>query len=266
MYDLETGQSSWSVAGHSLIVNSVDGCGGLASPGGAPEVVSGARDGCVKVWDPRVKEAVAAMEPESREAARDCWAVAFGNNFGEERCVAAGFDNGDVKMFDLRTNTVVWETNVSNGVCAIEFDRKDIEMNKMVVGALEANFAVYDLRTRSAEEGFAHLTEKGAHKGSTVWQCRHLPQKRDVFATTGGNGSVNVYKYKYPVQRFKVNAETGDRTGVMGTLEELASTTLSTQPIASFDWSADKEGLCVMGSFDQTVRVAIVTNLGTEGQ
>ena len=35
-------------------------------------------------------------------------------------------------MYDLRTNLVRWETNVRNGVCSIEFDRKDIEMNKMV--------------------------------------------------------------------------------------------------------------------------------------
>ena len=40
-------------------------------------------------------------------ARRDCWAVALGNSFDdEERCLLAGYDNGDVKMFDLRTNTV----------------------------------------------------------------------------------------------------------------------------------------------------------------
>jgi hypothetical protein len=33
------------------------------------------------------------------------------------------------------------------------------------------------------------------------------------------------------------------------------------QPISSFDWHSDKEGLCVMGSYDQSVRVAIVTKL-----
>jgi hypothetical protein len=32
------------------------------------------------------------------------------------RCIAAGFDNGDVKLFDLRTNTIRWEGNVNNGV------------------------------------------------------------------------------------------------------------------------------------------------------
>lgn len=55
---------------------------------------------------------------------RDCWAVAVGNSYNDaERCVLAGYDNGDVKMFDLRTNTVRWEGNVRNGVCGVQFDR-----------------------------------------------------------------------------------------------------------------------------------------------
>lgn len=38
---------------------------------------------------------------------RDCWSVAFGNSYNdEERCVLAGYDNGDVKLFDLRMNKV----------------------------------------------------------------------------------------------------------------------------------------------------------------
>ena len=37
--------------------------------------------------------------PQDAEGARDCWTVAFGNSFSaEERCVAAGYDNGDVKV------------------------------------------------------------------------------------------------------------------------------------------------------------------------
>ena len=47
---------------------------------GAPELVTGSRDGLVKVWDPRQKgDPVATMEPGEGEAKRDCWAVAFGN-------------------------------------------------------------------------------------------------------------------------------------------------------------------------------------------
>ena len=35
----------------------------------------------------------------------------------------------------------------------------------------------------------------------------------------------------------------------------------STQPISTFDWNTDKEGLCVMGCLDQTIRVLICTKL-----
>ena len=53
----------------------------------------------------------------------------------------------------------------------------------------------------------------------------------------------------------------GVEEGVVGTVDLLNSRTFSTQPINSFDWHHDKEGLCVFGSFDQSVRVGIVTKL-----
>jgi len=34
-----------------------------------------------------------------------------------ERIVCAGYDNGDIKMFDLRNMSLKWETHVKNGVC-----------------------------------------------------------------------------------------------------------------------------------------------------
>lgn len=75
---------------------------------GAPEIATCGRDGCVRVWDVRQQDApVAAFEPADASNIRDCWCVAFGNSFNdEERCLLAGYDNGDVKMFDLRMNKV----------------------------------------------------------------------------------------------------------------------------------------------------------------
>jgi hypothetical protein len=39
------------------------------------------------------------------------------------RVVAAGYDNGDVKILDLVAGKMRWETNVSNGVCGLEARR-----------------------------------------------------------------------------------------------------------------------------------------------
>lgn len=62
----------------------------------------------------------------------------------------AGYDNGDVKMFDLRMNAVRWQANVGNGVCGVQFDRQDIEMNKFAVTCLESVFKVLLAYAQSA--------------------------------------------------------------------------------------------------------------------
>lgn len=252
----------YSVKGHKEIINCIDGVGGLGIGEGAPEIATGSRDGSVKVWDPRQKnDAVATMEPGEGETKRDCWTVAFGHAYNShDRCVCAGYDNGDIKLFDLRNMSLRWETNVKNGVTNIEFDRKDINMNKLTATCLESKFHVFDMRTQHPKKGFASLSEK-AHK-STVWLAKHLPQNRDVFMTTGGNGSLHLWKYNYPAQRVSKDSE-GAEEGVMGSVSLAQNVTLSTQPISSFDWSPDKMGLCVCTAFDQTLRVLIVTKLNT---
>jgi WD40 repeat protein len=215
--------------------------------------------GCVKVWDQRQKnDPVATMEPAEGEVKRDCWTVAFGNSFSDsDRCVCAGYDNGDIKLFDLRTMTLKWETNVKNGVCSVEFDRKDIKMNKLVATTLESQFHVYDLRTQHPEKGFASLCEKTTQ--STIWGVRHLPQNREIFGTVGG-GSLHLWKYSYPSSRVTQD-DKNVPIGVIGSVNLLQNSILSTQPVASLDWHPDKIGLCVCCSFDQTARVCIVTKL-----
>lgn len=146
---------------HSAIINAIDGCGGLVGKG-APEIATASRDGAVKVWDTRQKDApVATMAPEDGSPARDCWAVAFGNSTDDyDRCVVAGYDNGDIKMFDLRNMSLLWEANLPSGICGVEFDRKDIAMNKLLVTGLESALHVFDLRTQHPSKGFTGKRER----------------------------------------------------------------------------------------------------------
>ncbi|XP_051170424.1 dynein axonemal assembly factor 10 [Leptopilina boulardi] len=261
IYDLENpSMPIYTADAHKEIINSIDGVAGSKVGSGPPELVTGSRDGTVKVWDPRQNDRpVTVIEPTDCETRRDCWAVAFGNSYNsEERIVVSGYDNGDIKMFDLRRMALQWECNVKNGVCCLEFDRNDIFMNKLVATTLESKFYVFDLRTQHPKKGFSYLCEK-AHK-STVWVVRHLPQNRDIFATCGGGGSVCLWKYNYPSNRKQVGPE-GTEQGVMGTLNSLQNSNISSQPISSLDWSPDKLGLAVCTSFDQCIRVLITTKL-----
>ena len=260
VWDLEKSVNPiWTTKAHVNIINAIDGFGGQTRGCGAPEIVTCGRDGRVCVWDPRQRDApVAALEPETPDSARDCWSVAFGNAYNnDDRCVVAGYDNGDVKLFDLRVNAVRWETNVKNGVCSVSFDRQDIEMNKLSVCCLESRYHVFDMRTKHPQKGYASLTE-GAVANSTVWGCDWLPQNREVCMVRSGDGGLSLYRYHYPDQRRLQDAE-GLNYGVPGSLTLEANRQISTQPICSFNWSPDKEGLCVMASFDQCIRVGIVT-------
>jgi WD40 repeat protein len=256
IWDVERlGTPVFQAAAHRSIVNAIDG----ALFAGPPEVATGSRDGAVKVWDARQPERpVAVLEPASADLARDCWAVAFGNSYNtHDRVLAAGYDNGDLKLFDLRTMTMRWQTNVNNGVCSVRFDRPDIEMNKLLLTTLEGRVRVYDLRTFHPTVGYSHLEER-MHAG-TVWTGAPLPQSREVFMSCG-NGELALSRYTYPPQRTVADHQ-GIKKGVMGKLEVLNKVSLSTQPICSFDWNTSRLGLACLALFDQTLRVAIVTKL-----
>lgn len=111
--DLEKQHVKYKVKAHEKIVNALDGIGGLNIGNGAPEVVTGGRDGCVRVWDPRQQSAVLSLEPVDKDNVPDAWSVGFGNSYNDqERVIASGYDNGDVKLFDLRANKLLFDTNV----------------------------------------------------------------------------------------------------------------------------------------------------------
>jgi hypothetical protein len=78
---------------------------------------------------------------------------------------------------------IQWETNVGNGVrnkiynifpvysriefflnlkqiCSIEFDRKDIEQNKLTVCTLDSRIFVFDLTTKHPTKGYTFARQK----------------------------------------------------------------------------------------------------------
>ncbi|CAG0905944.1 unnamed protein product [Cyprideis torosa] len=266
LWDLEAGTAVWDAKrAHEEIVNAVDGLHSSSRS----EIYSGSRDGNVKVWDRRIdplQGPVVVMEPEDGEARRDCWSVTCGHAFSEEdRCIAAGFDNGDLKLFDLRALSLRWETHLKNGICSLEFDRRTIFMNKLVASTLEGKIHVFDCRTVNPDGSFTSLCQSlpGSSPRATVWLARHSPFDREVLMTSGGsNGSLQLWKYVYPAEgRTRKDESTGKEFGVTGELVLLQKAVVASQPVTGFDWHPDKMGLAVASSLDQALRLILVTKL-----
>lgn len=66
---------------------------------------------------------------------------------------------------------------------------------------------------------------------------------------------------EYPLKRYSEEGAT--KIGVMGEVQLLQNSIIASQPISGFDWNADKLGLAVCSSFDQCIRVIIVTRLNS---
>ena len=49
------------------MANCIDGIGGKGAEYGAPELVTGGADGCVRIWDPRQEAPVVSLEPAESE-------------------------------------------------------------------------------------------------------------------------------------------------------------------------------------------------------
>jgi hypothetical protein len=142
----------------------------------------------------------------------------------------------------------------------LEFDRRDIKMNKLVVTGLESKFHIFEMRTKHMTKGYTSLTHKQNSLNTTGWLVKHLPQNRDLFITSSGAGNLEMFKYHYPPKRVAKD-EKEQEVGVAGHVESLQTATLAEQPIAAFDWSADKTGLFCFAGFDQQIRVGMVTKL-----
>ena len=97
--DLEKGEFNYEIKkAHKGIIQSIDGLG-IKNNQGPPEIVTGGKDGLVKLWDLRSDKPCILLEPKDiKKNFPECWTVRF-CDCGSNKKVGIGYDNGDIKIY-----------------------------------------------------------------------------------------------------------------------------------------------------------------------
>lgn len=255
----------YKIKEHQLSVNKVE----CKQSSGNNIVISASRDGTVRLYDIRVNKVVSIMKSTNKSYCPDCWCVTAATNRSDthsggllplsEFNICAGYENGDVKFFDMRNSIVKYAVNIQNGVCSIGFDRKDTQPCKMICSTLEGNIYTFNVVFYDSKYGYSFTKDKVV--SGTCWGTPFLPQNPDIFACLGGDGTVHLYKYLRPSMNYLFDTSKGCNIGVVGKLSKLNDQVISTQPIVSMDWHKEMNGLSALASLDQTLKVYIITKL-----
>ena len=153
---------------------------------------------------------------------------------------------------------LIYGENFKGGICSIEFDKKNIPINKMVASTLDSKIYLFDLK--NLEKNNNSRCEKLSDEiyNTTIWGTKFIPQKRDFFISMGGNGSLNLYRYNNNDFNY---IEECDKNKKNGKINLISSNIICTQPIIGFDWHNIKLGLSCLVAFDRTVKICTMNKL-----
>mmetsp|Transcript_32664 Transcript_32664/g.44859 ORF Transcript_32664/g.44859 Transcript_32664/m.44859 type:complete len:343 (-) Transcript_32664:44-1072(-) len=232
----------FSVKAHSEIINCLDGCGGdcFTPNQGSGEIASVSRDGFCKIWDPRQNSPVSSFAINRSgvmgSKPSDCWSVSFGTSINKsDRSVCVGYDNGDIRLFDLRRNTLRWTANVLDGVCCLQFQNKFSEKTSLVA-VTKSKVSLFQIDHVTNDTNQPQNFVSQTPENLTIWSARYLSHG-NLLATTNQKGFFHLYTQS---------------------LELISENQISSHPVLSLDVSNEIPGLCLTSSLDQSLRIHVV--------
>lgn len=230
IWDLETLKSESCVKAHSDVLNCV---AGVSS--GRSHIVTGGRDGEVKLWDRRSLDVpVLRMLPQAGQTRRECWSVSATQH--NLQIIAAAFDNGDIKIFDVRNSKIAWETSLNRGVSSLKAHSCK-SSGVLMAGSLEGKLYKWCIETPDK-----NLQQLQCQDMSTVWATDVMQSgDKSLILASFGTGALSLIDE--------------------GSLQPVLTDQISNSAINCLSVCTDKPGLLALSGFDKFIRVLYYTGI-----
>jgi Prp8 binding protein len=193
-WDLETGERIRRHLGHEEIINCLD-----ISKRGQEILVSGSDDGCIGIWDPRVKEALDFIETEF-----PITAVALPEAGNE---IYSGSVDNDIKVWDIRKKAVVYTLlGHTDTICSLQVSP---DSQSLLSNSHDSTVRTWDIRPFAPSNRHVN-TYDGAPVGLEKNLIRaSWDPKGDKIAAGSGDRSVVVWDVKTGKLLYKLPGHKG---------------------------------------------------------
>lgn len=224
--------------------------------------VTGGLDGTLKLWDIRTKECVLSLIAGGK---RSCRSAYLTNPFNDsEDCIIAGYDTGDVLIYDIRSKHPRFRVTFDVGITDFAFN--DNGPKKMCIARETPKFHVVDLDASDKQQKFVSIDgeckydendpfySSGKPAASINTCVRFLPQSSNMFVVGSGDGSHSLMKY----QDIENNKDIEDKKD-FGLCSTVVTNKESFGPVKTIQWYNNQP--IFASCTDSSIQVIEITNL-----
>jgi len=109
--------------------------------------------------------------------------------------VCAGFENGDISLFDLRKLAIVWNKKVPNtGICSVAFDSPERPKGSIFWTGLNGAHGVLASHQTTAEVSPQEAAVLKDKNKVTLWKGKPSPHNPALLGETDSEGTFRVLK------------------------------------------------------------------------
>ncbi|KAM9950843.1 hypothetical protein ACTFIT_008841 [Dictyostelium discoideum] len=207
-------------------------------------VVCGGKDGTIKVYDTRIKpnsandnngnnsSPISTFEQTNKS---NCWSICTNDNN-----IIAGFENGDLNIYNLKTNSIQSTTKLNGGICSIDSNDRSNILNQFLITTNKSFISIASFNNNNNNNIEFKDYEINKEPNQTIWSGIYSPwNKKDnenIFTIAQGDGSVSMYRDDCKL---------------------IDKVLVSDLPILSLDYSKDRKGLLCCISLKKQLSILI---------